>query len=218
MSQTSTERGNFPLDVPYARLHPDWHRDWAPTLRNEANRLAIVKNPRLERRPGADLAARLGVPDLSAAANIDLGDQIAYQVAIESPERFRRVLGLAVLSPVLAVEIEPDRVRRLREQCDPSDLALAFQARMFAEPIDALELDMDRIGAIADAEGRAILEEWLVHVPLALSGRIRLTLPKSTEPTVPETRMSLVRLRLLREVGRKLLRETAGGGEDAGRA
>ncbi|WP_284178540.1 hypothetical protein [Rhabdaerophilum sp. SD176] len=214
----ATQQGGQPLEVAARTIHEDWQAEWCPDLTAQANRAALASNPRLERRIGEDLAGRQGLPPLNTSSSPDLPCQIAYHVAIEAPARFRRVLGLAILAPVLAVEIEPEAVQRLREQFDEADLCLAFSVRAQTDRAAGVASDFGQIAAIADAEGAALIEEWLATLPPAFSGRIRLTMPKTDKMTEVSRLMDPLRLKLLRDVAKRLLAELPTGGSDARRA
>lgn len=212
----ATQQSGQPLDVAARSIHEDWQAVWCPDLTAPANRAALASNPRLERRLGEDLAERLGLPPLASTTRPDMACQIAYQVAIDAPARFRRVLGLAIMAPVLAVEIEPEAVQRLREQFDEADLCLAFAVRPKTDRVAAIASDFSQIATIADAEGAALIQEWLGTLPPAYAGRVRLTMPK-TEGVVETGRMmDPGRLRLLRDVAKRLLADLPIGSDMGG--
>jgi hypothetical protein len=209
MGREAADEASIPLDVPYAHLHRDWHGDWCSSIRSSANREAIARNPRLARRPAADLARQNGLlPAARAGAAASFSDVVACHIAVSHPERFRRVLGLAVLAPAIATEIDPETVRQLRAQFDAADLRLALATRAEGDQAEAVPFAMSRITSLVEAEGQALLREWMAGLPPALEGRIRLTLPKG-ETVAALTPASAPRRRLVHEVARLILAETS---------
>jgi hypothetical protein len=212
MEREAVDEASVPLDVPYAHLHADWQGDWCPSIRSPQNREAIIRNPRLSRRPAADLARQNGLlPAARAGAAASFSDVVACHVAVSHPQRFRRLLGLAVLAPAIATEIDPETVRELRTHFDAGDLRLALATRAEGDLAEAVPFAMSRITTLVDAEGHALLREWMAGLPPALADRVRLTLPKkdSAAGAMPAP---APRRRLVHEVARMLLAET----EEAG--
>lgn len=213
MEREAVNEAGVPLDVSYAQLDREWQGDWCPSIRSSANRDAIARNPRLSRRPAADLARQHGLPPAAkAAAAASFSDVVACHVAISHPERFRRLLGLAVLAPAIATEIDPETVRQLRAHFDVADLGLALATRPDGDQSEAIPFAMSRIPTLVEAEGNALLREWLAGLPPALEGRVRLTLPKS-ENAIAVAPAPAARRRLVHEVARMLLAKTS---EEAG--
>lgn len=203
-----------PPEVAFVHLHADWREAWCPELKSRANRDAIAANPRLTCRPAADLADRQGMQPLSRVGGAHPEDLAVYRAAVQMPARFRRVLGLAVLAPRLALAIDPKTIVLIRQQCHEADLHAAFQACRDIPDGESVSFDLHRIGMVADAAGLSLLLAWLEFAPAALAGRIRLTLSKAegrmaAEDVVPE------HLALLGAVARQLLTEQDGGAHDA---
>lgn len=170
------------LEVPVGSLHPDWAKDWAPSIRSPRNRKALAESPRLSARPGASIAAQLGIgaPDGRGAES---GDFYAYQALIQQPDRFLRLVGLASVAGHLALMIQGETVRALLANYAAEDVALALACRSIQSPSEDDDIEPEQLGAIIDSTGPHLVQNWAQGLPAQLRGRVRLTLPKAMVAT-----------------------------------
>jgi hypothetical protein len=172
------------LEVPSSALHADWTHDWGVSLKSVANRKAVLENKRLIGRPAADIARQLGIPepgsDVASPADIH-----AFRVMGMMPKRFIQCVGLASISPYLAMMIDGEEVRALLQQFNGADLRIALACRYLADE-DQSGIEKDRLGVIvADSAPKAVLA-WADRLPPAMRGRVRLMMPKSTSAAQSE--------------------------------
>lgn len=165
------------LDVPSSALHVDWAHDWGVSLKNPANRKSILENKRLIGRPAADIARQLGIPDLGSDV-ASPADIHAFRVMGMMPKRFVQCVGLAAISPYLAMIVDGEGVRALLQQFNAADLRIALACRFLADENQS-GIEKDRLGIIvADSAPKAVLA-WADRLPPAMRGRVRLMMPKS---------------------------------------
>lgn len=170
------------LEVPVGSLHPDWAQDWAPSIRSPRNRKALAESPRLSARPGASLAALLGI-GAPGAGTADSGDLLAYKALIQQPDRFLRLIGLASVAGHLAMMIQGESVRALLANYTAEDLALALACRSVQSKAEDDDIEPDQLAAIIDSTGPRLVQNWALGLPAELRGRVRLTLPKAMVTT-----------------------------------
>jgi hypothetical protein len=178
-------------DVPASSLHPDWMNDWGATIKAPRNRKAILDNPRLAHRPGADLARLLGVPPMEAAS-ASARDQHAYQALLKAPARFTQLVGLASLAPMLATIIDGVAFRALQAEFSVEDLKIALACRNEAPARIDTEIDRSRLKLVVETTGPRLVQGWADRLPEQLRGRIRLLLPKSLVAAISERNQPII--------------------------